>query len=513
MGSRTTDATRRAPFFLFSLSDSHLMGDLLLTNPDGFMQKLMAKSAWFSQEMAQQLDAIDPIHYTAKMFNVGELVPFAGHSLGPVFQPVLNRIQRTADLQSRLHEGHFPDSHPDGQESGHWFDCDRYQPALAAAKKLLGFADESEFIFTASGLSQNLGMLMDTFFRSTKRDWDTGKTKIVMLDTEFFSDQAEAISVLRRAIQQADDFEYFREREKPIPESQIIKIKPDDKGLFNTEDIIRIIRDHAKEVKMICLSDIVFSTGQRLELNKIFSAVGDVIRENCIIVGLDLAHTVGNRAIDLKSLPVTFAVGCAYKHLSGFPGSGFGFYVNRNADLTRYPPLQGWKAANSSQVFATIKHYDSSIMAQTGAVAFRASNPAPVALIPAQVFLTYFNNIGFDKCFNKSECLTRYLLAQLKYHLGDKLELITPEDPMQRGAMIVFRIKGLSSVEEIEDFLKEGRSELGNYEVDVRAPNIRMTAHYAYSTFEQICRMVNKLTLVVNNLLRQEEGHALAVSK
>lgn len=506
MESRKSSVNPVFSFSLFSSTEIKVsMDQLLLTNPDRFIQELMKKPGWFSLETAKKLDEVDPLNYTSAMFNIGGLIPFAGHSLGPVFQPALNKIQETAELQVKLHEGHFPNSHPDGKESGHWFDCDRHKPSLEAAKKMLGFEDESEFIFTASGLSQNLGMLMDTFFRPTKKDWDRGKTKIVMLDTEFFSDQAEAVSVLERAIQTADNFDCFLDREKPTPESQLIKITPDEKGIYSTENIIQVIRDHAKEVQMICLSDTVFSTGQRLELKKIFSALQSAIEENRIIVGLDLAHTIGNRAIDLKSLPVTFAVGCAYKHLSGFAGSGFGIYVNRNADLEKYPPLQGWKAADSSRVFPTINHYDASIMEQHGAVAFRTSNPPPVALIPAQSFLTYFNSIGFDKCFNKSECLTRYMVEQLKHHLGDKLEFITPDDPMQRGAMIVFRVKELSDVKSIEDFLKTGQSDLGNYEIDVRPPNnIRLTAHYAYTKFEQINRMVEKLTLAVNNTLQNK---------
>lgn len=42
-------------------------------------------------------------------------------------------------------------------------------------------------------------------------------------------------------------------------------------------------------------------------------------------------------------------------------------------------------------------------MQQHGAAAFRTSNPPPVALIPAQSFLTYFNEVGFDNCINKSD--------------------------------------------------------------------------------------------------------------
>ncbi len=473
-----------------------------LNHPDKFIPLLMQEPDWFSLETAKKIDADDPLHYTKNLFNIGELIPFAGHSLGPVFQPVISQIQEIVDLQLQLHEGHFSDSHPDGKDSGNWFDCDRHIPSLAAAKNMLGFEDDCEFVFTASGLSQNLAMLMETFFRPTKKDWENGKTKIVMLDTEFFSDQAVAVSVMKRAIQNAENFGCFEHSQKPDPESQILKIKPDANGLFNTDNIIKLIQENAKTIQLISVSDIVFNTGQRLELNKIFSALKNVIEENHIIVGLDLAHTVGNRKIDLKSLPVTFAVGCGYKHLSGFAGSGFGIYVNKKADLKKYPPLQGWKAADSVRVFETIHRYDDSIMEKVGALAFRASCPAPVAIAPTQAFLNYFHQIGFDHCFNKSESLVRYLIALLKHHLHEKIELITPEDPMQRGAMIVFQVKGSKNAEKIEHFLKKEELTLGSFEIDTRPPNnIRLTPHYAYTTFEQINRMMTKLIVALKQNL------------
>lgn len=464
------------------------------------MHELMHHHEWFSLEFAKKLDELDPLAYTSKLFNIGELIPFAGHSLGPSFQPALEKIEATAQLQKKLHEGSLPNPEYEEIEIGNWFDCDRYPSSLNAAKQLLGFEDDTEFTFTASGLSQNLGMLMEAFYRPSKQDWHSGKTKIVMLETEFFSDQAVAVSILKRAIQIADGFECFNPSEKPTAESHMIKIKPDERGLFSGDNIIKLIKENASQIQMICLSDIVFGTGQRLPLTKIFGALQTIIKDNNIIVGLDLAHTVGNRMIDLKSLPVTFAVGCGYKHLTGFSGSGFGFYVNKNADLKKFPPLQGWKAADSNAVFATINHYDESIMTHTGALAFRMSNPSPLALIPVQSFLSYFNKIGFHKCFNRSECITRYLIALLKHTLGDKIEFITPEDPAERGAMIVFRTADQTDVKMIEEFLKNEKINLGKYEIDVRPPNnIRLTAHYAYTSFEQINGLARKLVIGLSN--------------
>lgn len=473
------------------------LDQFIITHPSQFMTELESHPDYLSLAMAQKLDALDPLAKTAEMFKIGKLKPFAGHSLGPVFRPVLNKIAATAELQEALHAGHFKESHPEGHESAEWFDCDRHQPSLEGAKQLLGFKEMHEFCFTASGLSQNLGMLADTFYAPKKTDWKSGKTKILLLATEFFSDQAIITSVIKRAIKRADNNECFASITKPHPQEEIIKITPDERGLYRTEEIIHTIKTHAKKLQMICLPDIVFSTGQRLELNRIFAEAGEIIKENKICVILDLAHTVGNRSINLESMPVTAAVGCGYKHLSGFAGSGFGIYVNRHVDLEEYPPLQGWKAVlpdAAGILFANINAYDDSILEQKGgATAFRTSNPPPVALHPVQAFLTELGKIGFDKLFNKSECLTRYLIAQLQHHLRDEIEFVTPLDPGQRGATIAIRVTAGGNVRMIEDKLKEA-----GFEIDTRPPNIiRITAHYGYTKFVDVVRFVVALKNVM----------------
>ncbi|MHB1948309.1 MAG: kynureninase/PvdN C-terminal domain-containing protein, partial [Gammaproteobacteria bacterium] len=471
---------------------------LLLTNPSQFMAELKSHPDYLSLEMAHKLDALDPLAKTAGMFKIGKLKPFAGHSLGPVFIPVLDKINATAQLQEELHAGHFKDSHPEGHDSAEWFDCDRHKPSLEGAKQLLGFKEMHEFCFTASGLSQNLGMLADTFFNPKKCDWKFGRTKIVMLHTEFFSDQAIVYSVMKRAIKQAENNGCFESIKKPYIEDEILKIKPNKQGLYLTENIINTIKNNAKKIQMICLPDIVFSTGQRLELDKIFAEVGDIIRKNKIRVILDLAHTVGNRPINLESMPVTAAVGCGYKHLSGFAGSAFGIYVNRHVNLEEYPPLQGWKAVipeAESKLFAKINSFDDKILEQKGgATAFRTSNPPPIALHPVQAFLTEFGKIGFDKCFNKSECLTQYLIALLQHHLQNKIKFVTPLEPSQRGATIAIQVKDGEDVRIIEEKLKKA-----GFEIDTRPPSIiRITAHYAYTKFAEINCFVTALTRVLD---------------
>ncbi|MCW8397896.1 aminotransferase class V-fold PLP-dependent enzyme [Legionella sp. PATHC038] len=478
--------------------------EAMVSNPDEFIRLISEKPGGFSLEYATYLDSIDPLNSVHELFEFEGLRPFAGHSLGPVFKPAVKEIERINKLQAtQLHEGHFPETHKHG---GNWFDCDIDEEAINAMQEILGFSEPCEFLYTQEGLSSNLGRLVDTFYRPTLFDWQSGKTGICHLGKEFFSDQAVIESVLKRGIQTAKNFGVFRDpKQVPSPTSLTLKILPDEQGLYSEEAVIHFVKNHAAQIQILHLSDIVFSTGQRLDITHILTELKDTIEQYPIIVGLDLAHTIGNRTLNLRELPVTYAVGCGYKHICGSAGSGFGIYVNKNTDLEKYPPIQGWKAAASEKVFDLIDGYDSRIMMQKGAWAFRCSNPSPVALAPVKTYIKTMSQVGWHKLNAKSECLTRYMQALIQQHLGDKIEWITPDDPKKRGAMLVFRVKEISDVKQIEALLKKA-SDLGTFEIDVRPPNnIRVTAHYGYTQFTDIHKMVSRLEQVVHLLLEQKK--------
>ncbi|CEG55724.1 kynureninase/PvdN C-terminal domain-containing protein [Legionella fallonii] len=482
------------------------LSQLVSLDAEEFMRRINEEPSRFSLEFAKHLDAQDPLKDELKdCFELGEVTAFAGHSLGPAFRPAKEEIAKTYNLQrDKLHAGHFPETKTDG---GNWFDCDIDEEALLAMQKMLGFADLSEFVFTQKGLSDNLANLLDTFYKPLLKDWQRGQTKICHLATEFFSDQAIVHSIIARGIDNAAGFEVFDDKTKPEPGALILKLQPDKNGLFSEDKIIAEVKEHAHEIQILHLSDVIFGTGQRLDIPYILSQLQDEIVSYDIKVGLDFAHTVGNRTINLAALPlVTYAVGCGYKHCGGTAGSGFGFYVNKKADLQRYKPIQGWKAALSNQVFAHINGFNPQIMYQSGAWAFRTSNVSPVAIAPIQSFIKKMSAIGWDRLMVKSECLTRYLQASLNEHLGDKIQFITPGNPKQRGAMLVFRVNGVTDVQQIEELLKQ-KNELGQFEIDVRKPNnIRVTAHYGYTQFTDIQRFVCRLNQVIQFALTEQKN-------
>ena len=137
-------------------------------------------------------------------------------------------------------------------------------------QKMLGFAELSEFVFSQKGLSDNLAMLLDTFYKPLLKDWQRGQTKICHLETEFFSDQAVVHSILARGIDNADGFGVFEGKSKPEPEALTLKLQPDENGLFSEDQIVATVKKHAHEIQVLHLSDVIFGTGQRLDIPYIY---------------------------------------------------------------------------------------------------------------------------------------------------------------------------------------------------------------------------------------------------
>lgn len=478
-------------------------------NPSQFMHLLSQapEALVFSAQFARDLDSIEPLPLN-DLFEKGPMTAMAGHSLGTTFMPTRKRINDVMSLQThRLHEGHFPDT---CEEGGNWYRCDEDPKSIAAMRSMIGHFEEGEFIFSHKGLSDFLGELIPTFYDPYLDDWARGQTSICFLGKEFLSDQKVIETTLIRALNKAISDRAFEDRQVPTVRSLMLGIQPNADGLYNEQTIINFVRQHAHKIQILHLSDIVFSTGQRLNLQKILSDLQDVISKHQIIVGLDLAHTIGNRPIDLPGLNITYAVMCSYKYVSGSAGTGSGLYVSNKADLKRHQPIQGWVAVEDpSKAFEHIDgenpdNAEPVKMCDRGAVAFRRSNPSPIGVAALQEYAKVMDKKGWDNIVAKSECLTRYMIFLLQHFLGDQVHIITPEDPEKRGAMIVFQIRGLPDVKPIEHLLKQS-SQFGIFDSDTRPPkNVRLTPHPGYSNFESIFYVVSRLTEVVQELLAKQ---------
>ncbi|MEJ7671044.1 MAG: aminotransferase class V-fold PLP-dependent enzyme [Casimicrobiaceae bacterium] len=115
-------------------------------------------------------------------------------------------------------------------------------------------------------------------------------------------------------------------------------------GRFDTADIIAAIGNGAD---LVVISQVIFNTGQRLDLRGIVSAA----RQCRAKVLLDVYHALGVVPIDVTELDVDFAVGGSYKYLRGGPGACFLYLHPRHLDGSLRTLDTGWFAKRDPFIY------------------------------------------------------------------------------------------------------------------------------------------------------------------
>jgi kynureninase len=197
------------------------------------------------------------------------------------------------------------------------------------------------------------------------------------------------------------------------------------------------------------------------------------------ILGLDLAHAIGNVPLRLHDWGVDFAVWCSYKYLNGGPGTVGGCFVHeRHAQHTDRPRLAGWWGNDPATRFRM--HFEPHFIPKPGADGWQISNPPILAMAPLRASLELFEKAGMIRIREKSEKLTNYLEMLLDKVPTRKITQLTPRHPAQRGSMLAL---------EIQDRPRElvQSLEAKGIVCDFREPNvIRVTPCPLYNTFNDV---------------------------
>lgn len=183
------------------------------------------------------------------------------------------------------------------------------------------------------------------------------------------------------------------------------------------------------------LSGVNFLTGQRLDMARLTR----LAHARGVVVGLDLAHAVGNVPLSLHDWGVDFAVWCSYKYLNAGPGAVAGCFVHerhgRNLEL---PRLSGWWGNDPATRFRMQLERD--FVPRQGADGWQVSNPPILALAPLRASLALFDEATMPALRARSERLTGYLIDLLDQLPSGKVELITPRAAAARGCMVCLRV-------------------------------------------------------------------------
>ena len=414
-------------------------------------------------DYAKQQDALDELSQYRQQFHIPEdkdgndWLYFTGNSLGLQPKSTQKYIQQELDDWANLGvEGHFEAKNP-------WMP---YHEFLTESMARIVGAKPVEVV-VMNTLTTNLHLLMVSFYQPTKT-----KYKIVIESDAFPSD--------RYAVQTQLEFHGFDAKEG------VVEWKPrHGEELLNIEDLETILDAQGDEIALLLIGGVNYYTGQYLDLKRI-AEIGHA--KNCM-VGIDLAHGVGNIQPDLHNSGVDFAAWCTYKYLNSGPGSLGGLFVHEkhayNKDLKRFA---GWWSHNKKTRFNMRQPLD----VIPGAEGWQLSNPPILSMAAIKASLDMFNDVGMDALRRKSKQLTGYFEFLINGLNNDKIKIITPSNPKERGCQLSIQVR------DADKSLHEKLTE-ANIITDWREPDvIRCAPVPFYNSFEDVYRMVEKLKNILN---------------
>lgn len=425
-------------------------------------------AAFNTAEFARALDEQDSLRSMRENFHFppadtgGQSLYLCGNSLGLQPKNVVPYVNEELQKWQKYGvEGHFDSVNTERPWVTADENCRDDMAAIVGAKPVE--------VAIMNSLTVNLHHLMCAFYKPV-----SGRFKILMEGKAFPSDKF--------ALQSQASFHGFD------PKTAIVEVWPrEGETTLRTEDIVDKIHKMGSEIACIMFSGIQYYTGQLFDMEAITKA-GHA--EGCK-VGFDLAHAVGNAPIELNKWGCDFACWCTYKYLNSGPGNIGGAYVHeRYKDDAELRRLVGWWGHRKSDRFQMEHHF----IPSPGAQSFMMSNPPVLCIAALRASTDLFKEATMEQLRKKSVKLTAYLEALVDTELAGKVDIITPRDPVQRGAQLslVFR----ENVESVHAAISK-RGVI----CDVRKPDVmRIAPTPLYNTFEDVRKFVSLL---------REELHAL----
>jgi kynureninase len=360
---------------------------------------------------ALSLDAVDPLACFAQEFHHPyddsgrRLVYLCGHSLGLQPKSVAQYVEQELEDWRRLGVlGHHIAARP-------WIGYHEHAAAPLAA--LIG-AHETEVV-AMNSLTVNLHLMMVSFFRPR-----AGRNRILMEKSAFPSDRYAVVSQL--------NFHGLNAAEHLIE----IEPRPGERTL-RTEDVVHRIEQEGPALALILLPSVQYLTGQSFDLVPMI----DAARRAGAIVGLDLAHGIGNTVQNLHEWNVDFAVWCSYKYLNAGPGAIGGCFVHeRHARRDDLPRFAGWWGHHAASRFQMGPEFNPI----TGAQGWQVSNPPVLSTAPLLASLDIFRRAGIERLRRKSMVLSGFLHDLIATLLPGLVDIITPNSAAARGCQLSIRI-------------------------------------------------------------------------
>jgi kynureninase len=403
---------------------------------------------------AHAQDVADPLRAFREEFHFPQhagapVIYFTGNSLGLQPKAAAAALQQELDDWARFGvEGHFLAKHP-------WYSY--HEELTASTARMVGALPEE--VVVMNQLTSNLHFLLVSFYRPQGR-----RVKILTETRPFPSDTYAFASQI--AFHGGD------------PETDLVEVQPRaGEHTLRTEDIVAKINELGDELALVCFGGVNFYTGQAFDMAAITKA-SHAVGANA---GFDLAHAAGNLHLKLHDWNMDFACWCSYKYLNSGPGSVAGAFVHQRHLGKDLPLFAGWWGHDKAERFKMERTFRPMPTAE----AWQVSNAPVFSMAVHRVALEQFDRAGIARLRAKSEQLTGYLafiIAEVAKDTDTDLEVITPNDPAQRGCQLSVLAHGHGKA------LFNRLTERGVV-ADWREPNvIRVAPVPMYNSFEDVHR-------------------------
>ncbi|MYL49601.1 kynureninase [Halobacillus litoralis] len=405
-----------------------------------------------SREDVKALDQQDPLQRFKREFYQEGFYYMDGNSLGLLSK----RSEETLSTSVNDWKEHAIGGWTDGEEP--WFYMSEKIGALTAP--LIG-AKPEEVINTGS-ITSNIHQLLATFYKPEGK-----RTKILADELNFPSD----IYAMKSQIKWHG----------LDPQEHLIRVQSED-GYTLSEDTI--INEMNEDIAVLLLPSVLYRSGQLLDIEKITKAA----HEYGIIVGFDLAHSIGALPHRLNEWGVDFAVWCTYKYLNSGPGGVGGLYVNEK-HIGKSPGLAGWFSSDKDKQF-DMSH---ELTPAASAGAFQIGTPHVLSSAPLLGSLELFEEAGIQQIREKSLKLTRLLMDLIHQEIsGLGFRVGNPLNDEHRGGHVCLVHDEAASI--CKALKKEAIIP------DFRSPNVIRLAPIAfYTSYEDVYDVVLTLKDIMEN--------------
>ncbi len=355
-----------------------------------------------------------------------------------------------------------------GTENGKYF---KYSKTIAAQIAPLINSDIEEIAVMGS-ITTNIHQALSTFYKP-----DSSRYKIVVDELNFPTDIYAVKSIIALKGMNEEDV--------------LVKVKSEDGRTISEEAVIEAMSD---DVALMLLPSVLYRSSQLFDMKRITKAA----HEKGILIGWDLAHSIGAVPHDFKSIEPDFAVWCSYKYLNGGPGANAGMYINKK-HFGISTGLKGWFGNKDSSQFAMDHNFDQDPTAE----GLLQGTPNIFSMAPLLGALKHFNEAGIHALRKKSLALTGYMMFLIDERLSEYgFAIGNPREDDRRGGHV--------ALEHDEAYrISLALRDLGVIP-DYREPNvIRLAPVPLYIGFEETYRVIE----IIEKIMQEKIYEAYSLDR